>query len=272
MTPFGLALSGGGASGLGHILVIDELDRAGARPEAIAGSSIGALIGACMAGGMSAEKIETHVRGLTSDIAGMGRRLLRGAEWSELGLGLFLDPEHIVRIVLPDGLPDRIEDMPIPFTAVATDFYRQCEVRFTKGPLAPALAASMAIPGLFRPVVVDGRVHVDGGVGNNLPIEALPEELPVIAVDAVTNPPDETATEVPGPLMASLGAMRILMRALLERQLQDRAPFALLRPASCRFGPLDFLKTDEILDAADPVRDDVRQTLRRLADIEEAAE
>ncbi|MFW5655554.1 MAG: patatin-like phospholipase family protein [Roseicyclus sp.] len=271
MRPFGLALSGGGASGLGHIPVIDELDRAGARPEAIAGTSIGALIGACMAGGMTAGRIETHVTGLTSDFAGMGRRLLRMAAWSELGLGLFLDPERIVRIALPEGLPDRIEDMPIPLTVIATDFYRQREVRFTKGPLAPALAASIAIPGLFSPVVVAGRVYVDGGVSNNLPIEALPEGLPVIAVDAVTKPPDETATEVPGPLMASLGAMRILMRALLERQLRDRAPFALLRPASCRFGPLDFLRTDEILKAAEPVREETRQALRRLAELEPTA-
>jgi NTE family protein len=272
MTPFCLALSGGGAAGLGHLAVIDELDRAGARPAAIAGSSIGALVGACVAGSMSAEKIETHVTDLTADLAGMGRRLLRGASWSDLGLGLFLDPEHILHIVLPDELPERIEDMPIPFTAVATDFYRQCEVRFTEGPLVPALAASMAIPGLFRPVVIDGRVYVDGGVAANLPIEALPDDMPVIAVDTVTNPPDETSTAVPGPLASSMGAMRIMMRALLERQLQDRAPFALLRPPSCRFGPLDFHRAEDILQAAEPIRSETRKALRRLAEVEAAAD
>jgi NTE family protein len=272
MTPFGLALGGGGAAGLGNLAVLAEIEDAGVRPAAIAGTSIGALIGVAWAAGLSAERFETHVTELTSDVAGMGRRLLGGAKWSELGLGLFLDPEHILRVVLPDGLPDRIEDLPIPVTIVATDFYRQCEIRFTRGPLAPALAGSMAIPGLFRPVVVDGRVIVDGGVCNNLPIETLPEHLPVIAVDNVTNPPDDATTQVPGPLMTSIGAMRILMRALLERQLQDRAPFALLRPPSCRFGPMDFNRTRDILAAAQPIREETRAALRRLADLEATAD
>ena len=261
---FSLALSGGGAAALGHIPVIEELDAAGARPEAIAGTSMGALIGACMAAGMTGAEIRDHACGLSSNIARIGARMLRGASWGDLGLSFFLDPAEILKIVLPDALPDLIEDLDIPFTAVATDFYRQSETRFDAGPLAPALAASMAIPGVFRPVVIDGRVHVDGGVCNNLPIEALPEDCPVIAIDAVTDPPDENADQVPGPLMTSMGAMRIMMRALLERQLQDREPFRLLRPDSRRFGPLDFRHTDDILKAAEPIRAEIRDTLEEL--------
>lgn len=264
MRPFGLALSGGGAAGLGHIPVIEELDAAGVRPTAIAGSSIGALIGACVAAGLSGTDIRTHSTDLLSDLPGLGARLLKDAAWTDLGIGLFLDPEHILGIVLPEALPERIEDLDIPFTVIATDFYRQCEVQFTDGPLAPALAASMAIPGVFRAVKIEDRVYVDGGVSNNLPIEALPKGLPVIAVDTVTNPPDETEIEVLGPLMTSMGAMRIMMRALLERQLDDRPPFALLRPPSSRFGPLDFHKWADILEAADPVRADTRRVLREL--------
>lgn len=260
-----LALSGGGAAGLGHIPVIEAFDAAGLRPAAIAGTSMGAVIGACAAAGMSGAEIRDHTLDLLSDVTGLGARMVRGAKWADLGFGLFLDPEHILRCVLPYTLPDRIEDLPIRFTAVATDFWRQSEVRFTEGPLIPALAASMAIPGVFRPVKIDGRVHVDGGVCNNLPIEALPDDCRVIAVDAVTNPPDEDGGDIPGPLPATLGAMRIMMRALLERQLQDRAPFALLRPGSCRFGPLDFTLAGDILDAAEPVREETRAALERLS-------
>lgn len=264
MTRFALALSGGGASALGHIPVIEALDDAGARPCAVAGTSMGAIIGACVAAGMTGADIRAHTLSLLSDMTGLGTRMIRGAKWSDLGIGLFLDPDHILRYVLPDALPERIEDLRLPFAAVATDFYRQSEVRFTEGPLAPALAASMAIPGLFRPVKVGDRVYVDGGVCNNLPIEALPEDCPVIAVDAVTHPADEDSTTVPGPLAISMGAMRIMMRALLERQLDDRAPFALLRPASCRYGPLDFARAEEILAASDPIREDVTETLAQL--------
>jgi NTE family protein len=265
MPPFALALSGGGAAGLGHIPVIETLDDLGLQPEAIAGTSMGAVIGACAGAGMPGAAIREHALSLLSDMSGLGTRMIRGAKWADLGLGLFLEPEHILRCVLPENLPDRIEELPIPFTAIATDFYRQREVRFTHGPLIPALAASMAIPGVFRPVKVEGRVHVDGGVCNNLPIEALPHDCPVIAVDVVTNPPDEDGTDIPGPMPTTLGAMRIMMRALLERQLGDRPPFALLRPASCRFGPLDFNRADEILDAADPIREKTRAALAHLS-------
>ena len=263
-TRFSLALSGGGAAALGHIPVIEALDDAGLTPTAIAGTSMGAVIGACAAAGMSGAAIREHALGLLSDMPGLGTRMIRGAKWADLGLGLFLEPEHILRVVMPDALPGRIEDLDIPFTAIATDFHRRREVRFTKGPLAPALAASMAIPGVFRPVKVEGRVYVDGGVCNNLPIEALPDDCPVIAVDTVTDQPDEDDTTVPGPLATSMGAMRIMMRALLERQLDDRPPYALLRPASCRFGPLDFAQADDILASADPIRDDVMEILARL--------
>lgn len=265
MTRFALALSGGGASALGHIPVIEALDDAGARPCAVAGTSMGAIIGACVAAGMTGADIRAHTLSLLSDMTGLGTRMIRGAKWSDLGIGLFLDPDHILRYVLPDALPERIEDLRLPFAAVATDFYRQSEVRFTEGPLAPALAASMAIPGLFRPVKVGDRVYVDGGVCNNLPIEALPEDCPVIAVDAVTNPPDEDGTDIPGPLAATLGAMRIMMRALLQRQLDDRAPFAILRPDSYRFWPLEFNRAAEIIEAAEPIREETIAAIERLS-------
>lgn len=261
---FALALSGGGAAGLGHIPVLETLDEAGMRPDAIAGTSMGAILGACTASGMSGAEIRDHAVSLLADMPGIGRRLIRGAKWSDLGLGLFLEPEHILRVILPDRLPERIEDLSIPFTVMTTDFYLQREVRFTEGPLLPALAASMAIPGVFRPVKIGSRVYVDGGVCNILPIEALPQGCPVIAVDTVTNPRDEESTDIPSPLLASLGAMRIMMRALLERQLDDRAPFALLRPACSNFAALDFARAEEILAAADPVREDTRAALDRL--------
>jgi NTE family protein len=139
-------------------------------------------------------------------------------------------------------------------------------VSLTEGPLVPALAASMAIPGVFRPVKHAGRVLVDGGVCNNLPIGSLPEDCAVVAVDVVTNPPDETSTDIPGPLATTLGSMRIMMRALLERRLQERRPEVLIRPASSRFGPLDFNRAEEIFEAAAPARDEARAELKRLTD------
>jgi len=266
MTRIALALSGGGAAGLGHIPVLETLDDAGLRPAAIAGTSMGAILGACYASGMTGAQIRDHSVTLLFDMPSLGTRMIHGARWADLGMGLFLEPEHILRVILPDALPEWIEDLQIPFTAIATDFYAQTEKRFTEGPLLPALAASMAIPGVFRPVIVEDRVYVDGGVCNNLPIEALPEDAKVIAVDAVTHPPDPDGRDVPGSLATSMGAMRIMMRALLDRQLEDRAPFALLRPRSCRFGPLDFNEAKEILAAAEPVRAETRAALKKLED------
>lgn len=256
-----LALSGGGAAGLGHIPVLCALDEAGKTPDALAGASIGALIGALYASGMTGVQIRDHVVALHDHPSKLAAKL-----WSGLSLRstvLPLDPAKVLDLILPDTLPERFEDLDIPLTVLATDYHARAPIAFGRGNLRNALAASIAIPGVFRPVNLDGRVYVDGGVTNNLPLDHLPKARLSIAVDVASEPPEDS-DEVPGPLAASLGSMRIMMREMLSRTLSSHPPDILIEPESRRFGALEFRKVPQILDACDHAFQDTLDALKKL--------
>lgn len=157
-----LVLGSGGARGYAHIGVIDELKARGHEIVGVSGCSMGALVGGVYAAGALPE-VATYARTLSSaDV----RRL---ADFAIGAPGLV----RLRKVVdkLHDFIGDvRIEDLDIPFTAVATDFDQQHEVWFRSGPLLAALRASISIPGIFTPVRIDDRLLVDGGLLNPLPV------------------------------------------------------------------------------------------------------
>lgn len=160
-----LSLSTGGARGLSHIGAIEAIEAAGYRISAIAGSSMGALIGGIHAAG----KLDVYrdwVRALQK------MDVLKLVDWTLSGAGL-IKGERIID-VLRDMIGEvNIEELSIPFTAVATDLDRQREVWLTRGPLFDAIRASIAIPTIFRPHSMNGHRLVDGGLMNPLPLTPL---------------------------------------------------------------------------------------------------
>lgn len=254
MKSVSLALSGGGAAGLGHIPVLEALDAHQVRPIAIAGTSMGALIGAAYAAGMSGSDLRAHVVALHQNPLPAARRYFGAARFSLTNMFKSMDPREALAAIWPEDFPDRFEDLAIPLTVVATDFHARKELRFTKGPLREALAASIAIPGVFRPVKIDGRYCIDGGVTNNLPLDALPPCDVTIGVD-VASLPEDGMQEEPSALATTTGAMRIMMRALLEQRLESHPPDIFIEPESRVYGALDFAKLPEILADAAPARE-----------------
>ena len=260
MTRLCLALSGGGIAGLGHIPVIEALDDLGLRPDVIAAASSGALVGAAVAAGLSGAAIRAHVDALWTGPSMAARRL-----WEEFGLGslgriLSFDPLAAVEVLLPPEVPATFEELAIPLTVVATDYHARAEARFTGGALREALAASIAIPGVFRPVLLGGRVCVDGLLTNNLPLSALPDDGFVIAVDVGTPPPDPDQ-DMPGGFAAMIGGMRIMMIGLVAHEIARRPPDLLFRPASAGFGALDLGRANEAMDADAGLRAEARQRI-----------
>ncbi len=174
-----LALGGGGARGLAHICVLEALDEMGVRPVAIAGASIGAIIGAAYAAGFSGLELRTHTQAILKNRIGLARRLLharaRGRKrlLSRVAHPLLFDGERFLHAFWPAGMPERFEDLHIPLQVVATDFRRRIEAVFATGPLRPAIAGSMAIPGVVRAAASDHGYFVDGGLVNPLPYDHL---------------------------------------------------------------------------------------------------
>jgi len=172
-----LALGGGAARGWAHIGVLRALDEAGIEVSMIAGTSIGALVGGCYLAGKLNE-LEDFARSLTR------RRIfgLLDIKFAANGLfgGMKLDArmqEHL------NGL--RIEDLPKPFVAVATEVRTGHEIWLSEGALIRAVRASYALPGVFEPVNCDGRVLVDGALVNPVPVSVCRayEQPLVIAVN-----------------------------------------------------------------------------------------
>jgi NTE family protein len=157
-----LALGSGGARGYAHIGVIQVLEERGYEIVGVAGSSMGALVGGLHAAG--------ELDGYVEWALGLGRAdLIRMLDLSLSAPGAIRADKIFARV--QDMVGGRlIEDLPIPYTAVATDLLARKEVWFQRGPLDVAIRASIAIPSVITPVVLNGRLLADGGLMNPVPI------------------------------------------------------------------------------------------------------
>lgn len=165
----GIALAGGGAKGLAHIGVLQALERAGIQPDLLAGTSMGGLISAAYASGLSPARI-----GEIAKEFGQPRKLVRLADPAVPRRGLF-HGDRILAFLDEIFESKTFADLRIPLTLVAVDLNRGQEVRFSEGSLAEAVRATISIPGVFAPVTLDGQRLVDGGVLNNLPVDVVQE-------------------------------------------------------------------------------------------------
>lgn len=208
----GLVLSGGGARGTAHVGVLKVLERLRVPVHCIAGTSLGSVVGALHARGMTAAEIEEVVaavdwnRGFVDEFPRERLPLRRKDEEDEfligfelgvaqgvLNLPLGVVQGHSLHLLLKDlmggaSLINDFDQLPIPFRSVATDLEKAETVAIRQGDIATALQASMAIPGVFSPVEIDGRLLIDGGVTQNLPVSVVREMGAdiVIAVDIGT--------------------------------------------------------------------------------------
>ena len=158
----GIALGGGAARGWAHIGVLRALTKSGLKPNVIAGTSIGAVVGGCYAAG-KLDLLEDFVTQLTP------RSLLRFLDIDLSGGGL-MSGARLRRTLDKELEGVMIEDLPATFVAVATEIGTGREIWLTKGPLTTAIRASYALPGIFRPVQINGRWLMDGAFVNPVPV------------------------------------------------------------------------------------------------------
>jgi NTE family protein len=269
-----IALGGGAARGLAHVPMLEALDEMGLRPKAIAGTSMGSIVGAIYAAGLSGAEIRAHFERLLDSRRGPFKRLQERWPGSLLSL---IDPrtpslvngETLFEVMLPDKMPGTFEGLKIPLSIVATDFYAQEQVVLTSGPLIPAVAASSALPGLIKPVEIEGRVLIDGGYVNPTPFDLVRDEAAItIGVDVTGQTARRPEGKLPSSIEAWVGAMQITFRSIVREKLKNDAPDVMIRPNVGAFGALDFYRHREIFAAAEPAKDQLK---RRLAEAVEKA-
>jgi len=275
----GLALGGGGARGLAHILMLEAFDELGLRPKVIAGTSIGAIFAAAYASGLSARRIRAHAEEVLTSRFWLLRDLLAARAktgkrfWNVFSArAALLAPDAVLDIVLPSGVARDFKDLDIPLKIVASDYYALEPTIIAAGPLRRALAASMALPVIFEPVLIDGRIMIDGGLTNPLPFDILEGEADIlVAIDV-------SGTTVPSPKRAHPTALEALFassflfeRSIVREKLRSRQPDIYIEAGTGAFQVLDFLKIRDILAAAAPAKAKLKAQLARVLGAETLA-
>ena len=175
-----------------------------------------------------------------------------------------LSPNGFLEFLLENMGVKTFEELKIPFRAIATDFYREEEVVFSSGDILPAIKASMSIPGVFEPVVHEGRVLVDGGVVNNLPYRDLKKECDaVIAVDVIPSR-DPEETDPPSLTDSVMGMFDSLMNEVVRFKLRESPPDIYYRPDLHGVRTLDFDKIEQVYKQTDESIDRFREDLKAL--------
>ena len=263
-----VALGAGGARGLAHIAALQAFDEMGIKPAALAGSSMGSLIASAYASGMTGDEVEEF----TLDRLELGPELLsrlwslRAGSFAEFlksgGLRLGeLNVEKIMDVFLPEALPQRIEELTIPAQIVATDYYGHKSQAFETGDLKTSIAASSAIPAVFRPVVINETVYIDGGITNPVPVDGLAGKADILIGIDVAGGPNGTPGTRPGKVDV-LYASSQLMQHSIAREMASRCKTDIfLSPRVGGYRVLDFLKAKEILQATAPFKDEVKTAI-----------
>lgn len=271
LTPSGpsvaLAFGGGGARGLAHIHVIEALNELGIRPVAISGSSIGAIMGAAMASGMSGYDIRDYASELLSSKTEVASRVWRAQRMNftalmENGLQFGrLNAERVLKEFLPAAIPQYFEALKIPLYVTGTDFYGHKQAVFSSGELISAIGASIALPAVFQPVYRDGMTLIDGGIYNPVPYDLLKGLADIVVAVDVVGVPCSNGGKAPTTIELLFGTTQLMMQSAIEMRLQNDRPDIFLRPEVGRFRVLDFLKMETIMLETAAIKDELKRNL-----------
>jgi len=265
----GLALGGGGARGFAHILMLEACEALGVRPAIIAGTSIGAVIGAAYASGLSARMLRAHTEEALSQRFDVLRQLYAARSEPVARFlnvipirSALLNPRVVLELLLPGKVARSFAGLEIPLRVVATDFLAQEQIVLERGDLRTAIAGSMALPALFAPVSFEGRLLMDGALVNPLPFDVLAGAADItVAVDVSAGSTGEAGRAAPSALSALIAASQIMQRSIVREKLASRRPDIYIDVEVDAFTVLDFHRFRAILDAAAPAQARLKREL-----------
>ncbi|HDS0948777.1 TPA: patatin-like phospholipase family protein [Stenotrophomonas maltophilia] len=285
-----LVLGGGGARGAAHIGLLKVLERERVQVDCIVGTSMGAIVGGLYASGYRAAEIEQILDRIDwsevlHDKPPRNERSMRRKEDDlrllggvEVGVrdGKIAFPRGLIQgqkleallreLLLPVAQVKDFDALPIPFRAIATDIVNGDKVVFAQGDLATAIRASMSVPGIFAPVRVDGRVLVDGGVVDNVPID----EARVLGAQRMivsrVGSPLLTADQLDSPLAISHQMANVLMAREVQAQIATLGPDDLLIvPDLGTMGSQDFNRSPQAVGLGEQAAEQSLAGIRRFS-------
>ncbi|MEA2097080.1 MAG: patatin-like phospholipase family protein, partial [Candidatus Cloacimonadota bacterium] len=286
MKKIGLTLGGGGARGICHIEFLKALDEMNLKPSIISGTSIGAIIGAFYASGLSGKEIndildtiDISTKKTEKEITSrekegnklekfVDEKIFEIKEYYKkfdtihkmIDISFFKNTSLIsgkgVEKFFEENLPVKtFEELKIPLKIVATDYWKQEQVIFDSGDLIPAIRASMSIPAVFEPVIIDDMVLIDGGITNNLPYDIIQDECDItVAIDVSGNLSIPKKAKAPNLFDNIMNSFEILQDSIIKYQMKIQTPDIYIKPELKDVDILEFHKAYDILNS---VEDDV---------------
>ncbi len=232
----GLALGGGGAKGFAHLGVLEALSDAGIEFDVVAGTSIGALIGAVYVSG----NID-NLKNFATNISMTDLPFMLGPTWPKGGL---FSGNYVEELVDKFVSIQNIEDLAKPFAAVTVDLNKAEVITFTKGDLKRAIRASTSIPGVFKPVFYEDKILVDGGVLESVPLDAvrsLGADF-IVAVDLLSDISGNQNFDQGKPSIIEIvqRSSIVAQRKITEYKFKEDPPNVVLRPPLSQVGVMDF--------------------------------
>ena len=252
MKDIALVLSSGGARGLAHIGAIEELEAQGYRITSVAGCSMGSLVGGIFAAGKLAEFREWMKK--------VDRWTLFSLVDPSLSLNHLIEGNKVME-TLGTIVPDvNIEDLSIPFCAVSTDWERGEEVVFREGSLLEAIRSSISLPGFFNPMRPDGRILIDGGVLNPIPLNrvARKEGDMLVGIDVSGHEHDGKSVNY---LSLLTRASSLMIRQNSKLMVELMKPDILVEIQMSRYSGTDYDKSEELIEVG---RRKTRETLENI--------
>lgn len=258
-----LVLAGGGARGVAHIGAIEELESRGFEIAAVAGTSMGALVGGMYASG--------HLEAFKKWMCSLDKYKVFGLVDFTLSSEGLVKGDRVIH-AMQELVPDvRIEEMPVPFVAVAADLLTGREVVLDRGGLYDAIRASISIPSVFQPVRRDGMVLVDGGTVNPLPLNRVRREEGdlLVAVDVSAPFGADPTTRFNASLnyyKVLIASSQIMQQHIAQLMCRLYVPDVLVQMPADSYGMFEFYRSTELVEAG---RAATREALTRSLVAEE---
>lgn len=251
----GLALGSGGAKGYAHIPFLKAIDEMGIKISCIAGTSMGSIIGAFYAGGMSGDEMAK----LTESLGVLETLKITAPNSLKPGLSDGKNVEKFLREHLPVL---RFEDLKIPLKISATDYWNKKEHVFDKGDLVAAVRASISLPGIFHPYLYNERLYLDGGIVNPVPFDLIADADFIIAIDVLNE--NFKDKKVPGPIDSLFGSYHIMKQHIMRYKNYKKKISLLCAPDLSDFSALAFHKSKEIILSVEKDVEEFKKNLSLL--------
>lgn len=271
MKKIGLALGGGGAKGFAHIPILEVFDELGVKPAQVTGTSIGSIVGALYCSGLTAAEIaQVSMVPQSSSLLDVfkNKELGKMLQLIDPDVGLkaqgLLKGERFLAYLYDSLRVGTFEELPIPFQCVATDFWRYDSLVFDSGDLATAVRASMAIPYVFSPVILEDRILVDGGLTNNVPLDLLDDDCDLRIAINIRGERSTPKDKIPNVLEAIFHTYEVMQESTTAAKLAANPVDIYLRPPILDVQVMDFHRAEAIYQQGLAIKQAFKEQLETL--------